>query len=170
MTKRAKTASAPAHPRSRGENVPLLVPHVLEGGSSPLTRGKPDPSHHAGDRGRLIPAHAGKTYPGFGTRAFAPAHPRSRGENLNAVQGLVNQGGSSPLTRGKHGIQLCHRPAPWLIPAHAGKTPGQWLRQLIQRAHPRSRGENAEVNISHFTYPGSSPLTRGKRPPPIPSL
>ena len=70
-----------AHPRSRGENVPV----------------PPDP---VPDR-RLIPAHAGKTcaIPLVYTRSAA--HPRSRGENHLSASALSSTKGSSPLTRGK---------------------------------------------------------------------
>ena len=37
---RLPTSQARAHPRSRGENLAFVVPIVLVGGSSPLTRGK----------------------------------------------------------------------------------------------------------------------------------
>ena len=51
------------------------------GGSSPLTRGKPElPEDIAGVVG-LIPAHAGKTAGGPRRGRGAWAHPRSRGEN-----------------------------------------------------------------------------------------
>ena len=50
-----------AHPRSRGENPPTNPGGVEEHGSSPLTRGKRGAVADAYDRGRLIPAHAGKT-------------------------------------------------------------------------------------------------------------
>ena len=53
----------PAHPRSRGENHIECVAAVQFGGSSPLTRGKRDPAADRTNRGRLIPAHAGKTLP-----------------------------------------------------------------------------------------------------------
>ena len=70
--------------------------------------------------------------------------------------------GSSPLTRGKptdtkNGI----RPF-GLIPAHAGKTIYVDWATLSQAAHPRSRGENADLRHRHFNGDGSSPLTRGK--------
>ena len=55
--------SVPAHPRSRGENHIECVAAVQFGGSSPLTRGKRDPAADRTNRGRLIPAHAGKTLP-----------------------------------------------------------------------------------------------------------
>ena len=50
-----------AHPRSRGENVLPRLPSADFAGSSPLTRGKPAALRAAWLRGRLIPAHAGKT-------------------------------------------------------------------------------------------------------------
>ena len=91
-----------AHPRSRGENDITPMAPVMEPGSSPLTRGKqPDQVSHELE-GRLIPAHAGKTdtrRPGPRSRG---AHPRSRGENVHEVRVLTSDGGSSPLTRGKH--------------------------------------------------------------------
>ena len=50
--------------------------------------------------------------------------------------------GSSPLTRGKHMLPSWKGPEDRLIPAHAGKTVGAGLRLVLDRAHPRSRGEN----------------------------
>ena len=50
-----------AHPRSRGENRTLHVWCATRRGSSPLTRGKQVGAGFRRLRGRLIPAHAGKT-------------------------------------------------------------------------------------------------------------
>ena len=71
-----------AHPRSRGENYMDDTLFASDSGSSPLTRGKPQTAPTVGPRGRLIPAHAGKTSRASRVRCQAPAHPRSRGENL----------------------------------------------------------------------------------------
>ena len=70
--------------------------------------------------------------------------------------------GSSPLTRGKLGSVHGGHVAVGLIPAHAGKTPGDGADQVREGAHPRSRGENrvGEGEVAHSE--GSSPLTRGK--------
>ena len=71
--------------------------------------------------------------------------------------------GSSPLTRGKRPPR---RPFSWrnrLIPAHAGKTTPQLRTPHGNRAHPRSRGENAAGRRARTQGLGSSPLTRGKR-------
>ena len=74
--------------------------------------------------------------------------------------------GSSPLTRGKLPSELIDIVPEGLIPAHAGKTASQWLRQLIEGAHPRSRGENTREFTHYSSVTGSSPLTRGKLPVP----
>ena len=70
-----------AHPRSRGENLLLVLPSGSIQGSSPLTRGKPcSPPIQTLITG-LIPAHAGKTEKKIETGLGGAAHPRSRGEN-----------------------------------------------------------------------------------------
>ncbi|ERH21014.1 hypothetical protein HMPREF1980_02430 [Actinomyces sp. oral taxon 172 str. F0311] len=70
-------------------------------GSSPLTRGKLTQLDLQIEQIGLIPAHAGKTDRCPLARRVRPAHPRSRGENINdALQALLDEG-SSPLTRGK---------------------------------------------------------------------
>ena len=70
--------------------------------------------------------------------------------------------GSSPLTRGKLCPPLWSSSARGLIPAHAGKTGRGGKPYRRQRAHPRSRGENAPLEPTPERRPGSSPLTRGK--------
>ena len=55
---------------------------------------------------------------------------------------------------------LIHRSR--LIPAHAGKTPPMARLPEVERAHPRSRGENRSAYLTEATALGSSPLTRGK--------
>ena len=73
--------------------------------------------------------------------------------------------GSSPLTRGKHLGELALRVGQGLIPAHAGKTFSSPASELIDGAHPRSRGENLENLMVLGSLAGSSPLTRGKPAP-----
>ena len=92
-----------AHPRSRGEN--FLSSHLLiiGNGSSPLTRGKLGEIVGVRVRGRLIPAHAGKTCCSTTWGRTYPAHPRSRGENHQRARRQDRWHGSSPLTRGKPG-------------------------------------------------------------------
>ena len=111
-----------AHPRSRGENSHARPRPDWTLGSSPLTRGKRERSRRGSARGRLIPAHAGKTIVGDADKILLAAHPRSRGENLwNLTHGRFGWG-SSPLTRGKHHVDCPAHHELRLIPAHAGKT------------------------------------------------
>ena len=151
-----------AHPRSRGENRPRTDDWGNPSGSSPLTRGKPDRLQRREQAPGLIPAHAGKTPPRPRRSSHRRAHPRSRGENPPASLPGSGMGGSSPLTRGKHGLRQVPSLGDRLIPAHAGKT---WVTSAASptgRAHPRSRGENWSDRLYTSDTWGSSPLTRGK--------
>ena len=152
-----------AHPRSRGENLPITVATAPRRGSSPLTRGKLQPPDQECVDERLIPAHAGKTRLRMSWCSPRGAHPRSRGENMAITAAKKLSDGSSPLTRGKrpHGHDL--QPRRRLIPAHAGKTRPVICSHRVIAAHPRSRGENRRGRDLYTVPAGSSPLTRGKR-------
>ncbi|EDN80078.1 hypothetical protein ACTODO_00514 [Schaalia dentiphila ATCC 17982] len=111
-----------AHPRSRGENGPGMPSISRPPGSSPLTRGKRARSPTGSRSKGLIPAHAGKTAEVCAGALPGPAHPRSRGENLEDSLDSAGGLGSSPLTRGKP-TRMPGELSRWrLIPAHAGKT------------------------------------------------
>ena len=58
---RSRLAGRSAHPRSRGENSIPFITRIMDGGSSPLTRGKQQCPKRRTRDSRLIPAHAGKT-------------------------------------------------------------------------------------------------------------
>ena len=122
FSRSARAVGATAHPRSRGENCGGVPRSHTCGGSSPLTRGKPDIAERRADLLRLIPAHAGKTIQGSPHHANSRAHPRSRGENASCSGLMPNAAGSSPLTRGKPPRGVGERFRSRLIPAHAGKT------------------------------------------------
>ena len=111
-----------AHPRSRGENTITEDLPVSGQGSSPLTRGKRSGSAAGAANARLIPAHAGKTFPAGLIGGARRAHPRSRGENGESPCVARSKTGSSPLTRGKRRRSARDRRGVGLIPAHAGKT------------------------------------------------
>ena len=155
-------SGAEAHPHSCGENLWGAGKSLIQGGSSPLMRGKP----WAGDvlplADGLIPAHAGKTHRLAAVRRLPRAHPRSCRENTNSRFRCFTSYGSSPLTRGK--TQNLGRPGGWarLIPAHAGKTSPPASRVRSSAAHPRSRGENRTTPTMIANAVGSSPLMRGK--------
>ena len=172
-------SASQAHPRSRGENHPIRRGGPRHRGSSPLTRGKPGLLPGRDRRRRLIPAHAGKTRSGQDRSCRPEAHPRSRGENRDHKRQYCAHHGSSPLTRGKPCWSVNVMVGTGLIPAHAGKTGARAGQRSWKTAHPRSRGENLDIQVALLvnrgsrgenglellpddTYRGSSPLTRGK--------
>ena len=162
MTGLSAVSRARAHPRSRGENLKCGCFAVAVLGSSPLTRGKRQSDNVRRARGRLIPAHAGKTPLACADPRRSAAHPRSRGENVTGVPGGRRPPGSSPLTRGKQDPRAVVADIAGLIPAHAGKTFPSMRTATLRTAHPRSRGENLTGGESAGATFGSSPLTRGK--------
>ena len=95
-------------------------------------------------------------------RFVSQAHPRSRGENMRLTAPSDATLGSSPLTRGKRAALGWGRSVRGLIPAHAGKTWETSAASPMDRAHPRSRGENYQYHLIRYQPSGSSPLTRGK--------
>ena len=162
LAQRPARTSTTEHPRSRGENVgrALLLGSLF--GTSPLTRGKPPNWPLPRVPPRNIPAHAGKTLRGSYRFPAKSEHPRSRGENVSVCRRRLWTRGTSPLTRGKHGLKLVGFPTPRNIPAHAGKTNASTSSSPTHREHPRSRGENPPEPTSLYGEVGTSPLTRGK--------
>ena len=126
-------------------------------------RGKPAHSVFDAPTVGLIPAHAGKTQSSSAWSGRAWAHPRSRGENLFHDERERRGLGSSPLTRGKLDLAVIGLSEAGLIPTHAGKTRPSTSPRARYKAHPRSCGENAELEAAPILGQGSSPLTRGKR-------
>ena len=111
-----------AHPRACGENFGQLAGDFASQGSSPRMRGKPAAGQLEAARGRLIPAHAGKTRSTGASGSGLQAHPRACGENFWGFAVVTNPVGSSPRMRGKQHRGRRSRNIRGLIPAHAGKT------------------------------------------------
>ena len=112
-------------------------------GSSPRVRGKRWQTGLHLQRGRLIPARAGKTTMPVGGPAGRPAHPRACGENPSSLSSKPAMPGSSPRVRGKLSNPMT-KPAP-------------------EKAHPRACGENQRLLSPKPSALGSSPRVRGKR-------
>ncbi len=130
-----------AHPRSHGEHLLDAGRTLIQGGSSPLTRGALELKGLRVAVHRLIPAHAGSTEGKPFAYAVKTAHPRSRGEHRRAKPGRNRERG--------------------LIPAHAGSTAATSRMARSRTAHPRSRGEHVLEFACRQYQVGSSPLTRG---------
>ena len=129
------------HPRIRGEHSTKRVGAHDCSGSSPHTRGAPQPVSEL-RRGRgIIPAYAGSTPPQAPRSRRGQDHPRIRGEHKIRATEMVLTFGSSPHTRGA----LAHRPPsppPFgIIPAYAGST-SIWRSANVDRlgSSPHTRG------------------------------
>ena len=69
--------------------------------------------------------------------------------------------GSSPLARGPLTPVSLSATSMGLIPARAGTTLSRDLKAFKPGAHPRSRGDHADLALYNRAYWGSSPLARG---------
>ena len=135
------------------------------GGSSPHTRGARRVGPVVLPRRGIIPAYAGSTDAHVGSDATYPDHPRIRGEHSPTTPPGRRRNGSSPHTRGARVAARECLPRLGIIPAYAGST-GMDLRPAVTTAdHPRIRGEHGDRGGEDGLYAGSSPHTRGARPP-----
>ena len=159
------TSTRTDHPRIRGEHGEGDVAPGGAVGSSPHTRGAPQPPLLAAERQRIIPAYAGST----GFAGISPSHlsdhPRIRGEHSTPPDGTVLDPGSSPHTRGALWRRVCRGRGGGIIPAYAGSTGcGISLAPSVED-HPRIRGEHSGSPGRRGRSSGSSPHTRGARIP-----
>ena len=133
------------HPRIRGEHYVNSVYPALAAGSSPHTRGALDDVYSIFPVGRIIPAYAGSTISDRGYPSCGGDHPRIRGEHIQDTY-------------------PCHVKGR-IIPAYAGSTHGGDGAGGLRPDHPRIRGEHGEPLGTFPPQDGSSPHTRGARPP-----
>ena len=149
------------HPRSRGEYPEAPVPTRMVSGSSPLSRGIRQATHRTRQKPGIIPALAGNTHFWGEISLNWGDHPRSRGEYLLVAPVMSIWIGSSPLSRGIHGIWTRGGCGFRIIPALAGNTGGPNSYTKVVPDHPRSRGEYAGRHFGMTSSGGSSPLSRG---------
>ena len=171
------------HPRVCGENGFQPEGTVETAGTSPRMRGKHMLHATPNSSCRNIPAYAGKTTGPRGTpghhsgtsprmrgklpdrgvhRATIPEHPRVCGENLILSTTLSVTPGTSPRMRGKPPLWFLSLNLMRNIPAYAGKTHKDTIRDLRLAEHPRVCGENLPVNPRLAAVAGTSPRMRGK--------
>ena len=145
-----------------------MAVNIVERGSSPRGRGKPDHAKNPRNRARLIPARAGKTVGVCPYCGMWWAHPRAGGENENLPAAGAGWDGSSPRGRGKPRAVMTSAAPLRLIPARAGKTTRRRASPPTSRAHPRAGGENRSAPVENRQQEGSSPRGRGKHSHAIP--
>ena len=149
------------HPRMRGEHFGEICVRVRAQGSSPHARGtRVHACASAGDAG-IIPACAGNTFLFRLDLIVDGDHPRMRGEHLPDVMTVAIKTGSSPHARGTPVRVRVQEPVGGIIPACAGNTRDEFTGVLIQRDHPRMRGEHFSMALLSMPRKGSSPHARG---------
>ena len=111
----------------------------------------------------IIPAYAGNTRPRSHATFQSRDHPRIRGEHAPGIASASWFRGSSPHTRGTHGVAKIARVGSGIIPAYAGSTFDNFMRGGVIGDHPRIRGEHTIFNLLLMPIWGSSPHTRGAR-------
>ena len=110
---------------------------------------------------RFIPARAGNSG-GIGRlRVNVTVHPRSCGEQYQALWRSLKDRGSSPLVRGTGPVCSAYRRQGRFIPARAGNRCQRLKIHNPLPVHPRSCGEQVPQAQSDDPHSGSSPLVRG---------
>ena len=110
---------------------------------------------------RIIPAYAGSTQQGASPDPSGMDHPRIRGEHSYCSLVLSYSWGSSPHTRGAHGMVAGDGIFRRIIPAYAGSTRDVHGTSGGGQDHPRIRGEHESMFLMMVYAVGSSPHTRG---------
>ena len=151
------------HPRGCGEHRLYVGMDTRAKGSSPRMRGAPKRVLPGSRPVGIIPADAGSTPPPAHAGRPEPDHPRGCGEHRE-INGLYwHTEGSSPRMRGAPGVHLADPDGRRIIPADAGSTRSQFMKQCPIRDHPRGCGEHNLSFWNSFYNTGSSPRMRGAR-------
>ncbi|SUF97023.1 Domain of uncharacterised function (DUF2825) [Salmonella enterica] len=155
------TDDVTVYPRWRGEHPFVHTPIMVALGLSPLARGTPRFSISRISARRFIPAGAGNTSLKTKELRSTPVYPRWRGEHGTFRGQRKCITGLSPLARGTQtGARTCTEDMRF-IPAGAGNTLSQPMRQMRLTVYPRWRGEHStRARIRRFVS-GLSPLARG---------
>ncbi len=150
------------HPRASGEHQHLHHERMQVVGSSPCGRGTrangcagtrcTGSSSHTWGTTRLhqrqrqprrfIPAHAGNTATGAGSRPRPSVHPRAGGEHSSNIREMVKSGGSSPRVRGTPDIGARGHLRQRFIPARAGNASSSAMAGIRSAVHPRACREH----------------------------
>ncbi|QDD97933.1 Hypothetical protein ADP8_03193 (plasmid) [Roseomonas mucosa] len=136
------------HPRARGEHCCVVTGKVLDGGSSPRSRGTPGGADISHAPRRFIPALAGNTSRMRLLTRLSPVHPRARGEHRRERPVRSHPYGSSPRSRGTPPETARTPRRQRFIPALAGNTGGRGCPAWCRTVHPRARGEHFPGRIS----------------------
>ena len=146
-----------------GEHDYPAITYHGDQGSSPHVRGAPRLAYTCNCRMGIIPACAGSTSDSQHWLADDGDHPRMCGEHMSAKTSQWFVLGSSPHVRGAQRYGSTYEQAAGIIPACAGSTDVEAIKQLIAGDHPRMCGEHAVRVRRAVMVSGSSPHVRGAR-------
>ncbi len=133
-------------------------------GSPPQVRGKLFCTHPFSVYNGITPAGAGKTTSNCSESGNRQDHPRRCGENKPSSIALCVGLGSPPQVRGKPCACNTSTLTLGITPAGAGKTGTCCRYRAAKQDHPRRCGENSLFMQNVFSFKGSPPQVRGKRP------
>ena len=130
------------HPRMRGEHRHDLSANEADVGSPPHARGTLGRGSVSRGGSRITPACAGNTTAQHHHARGGRDHPRMRGEHI-CPPPLMEEGlGSPPHARGTQRWQVPPYCLFGITPACAGNTDRRHIHPLLDRDHPRMRGEH----------------------------
>ena len=145
----------------RGEQKITGDPYYFTKGSPPLARGTVERFRTRFNNAGITPACAGNRSALRTRDRQVGDHPRLRGEQtvLEVIEAPYQ--GSPPLARGTVGISKRTHQRLGITPACAGNSPLIQQIGLVERDHPRLRGEQEDDGNGNAGSEGSPPLARG---------
>ncbi len=109
----------------------------------------------------IIPADAGSTDWKTNPQTQVKDHPRGCGEHNILHRSSLALSGSSPRMRGAPASSGLSGAPLGIIPADAGSTLGDIIRDIGHTDHPRGCGEHIKLPYVAHPWDGSSPRMRG---------
>ena len=129
------------HPRTCGEQSPVLWRHFQQWGSPPHMRGTVSASSVVSYTVRITPAHAGNSRTTFYSYNRYQDHPRTCGEQRVLLSSPFPKFGSPPHMRGTDFLKPDHVGKERITPAHAGNSKREGSVIWDTQDHPRTCGE-----------------------------
>ena len=110
---------------------------------------------------RFIPARAGNRASSAGRYPWRPVHPRACGEQFTRSVMVLFLRGSSPRVRGTACWLIFMLLHSRFIPARAGNSEHEEIKDIVRAVHPRACGEQVRALTDYNPSNGSSPRVRG---------
>jgi len=126
-------------------------------------RERPPGRHFCLWKGRITPAHAGKTMDSTFSTSAMRDHPRACGKDLPRLGDSLPIQGSPPRMRERPSGEIVWAGKVRITPAHAGKTPEGLTHRTRDQDHPRACGKDSISRRRPSRSRGSPPRMRERR-------